>query len=148
MKSAIIAKLAERVGQYSGGGVNHEGQAFRGELVLSLLLKGAGIHLSFKASGDDGTIFHEETTTIAPDLMGEVGLYNLNTNMPGLTHHRLIQETGEKAVFAFGDRTDHNTFREEITLELNADGSVGYKYAWGMPGGEFAERSGAVMKKI
>lgn len=148
MKSEIISKLVARAGKYNGRGVNHEGQAFKGDLVLTPLLNGSGIHLSFKATGDDGTVFHEEVTTIAADVLGEVGLYNLNTNMPGLAHHRLIQENGEKAVFAFGDRSDTKAFREEITIELHAHEGVGYKYAWGMPGGEFADRSGVVVRKI
>ena len=148
MKSELISKLIARAGKFSGRGVNHEGQAFEGELALTPLLKGKGIHLSFKATGDDCRIFHEETTTIAPNHMGEIGLYNLNTNMPGLTHHRLIEESAEKAIFAFGNRADSQSFREEISLELHLDGSISYKYAWGLPGGEFADRSGALMAQV
>ena len=49
------------------------------------------------------------------------------------------------AVFAFGERSRTHEFREEITVELYPNGSIGYKYAWGMSGGSFADRSGAVM---
>lgn len=152
MKTDIISKLASRSGKYIGRGINHEGQAFTGSFALNALLGGTGIHLTFKASGDDGTIFHEESTTIANDLTGEIGLYNLNTNIPGLVIHKLIQQTStpegmEKAVFAFGDRANAKAFREEITFELHPDGSIGYKYAWGMPSGEFADRSSVVMQK-
>lgn len=38
-------------------------------------------------------------------------------------------------------------FREEIHLELCTDGRIGYHYYWGMPGGEFAYRSGLMMKR-
>jgi len=152
MKPNIISRLSTLTGEYSGEGVNHEKQPFRGRLALQPLLGGAGIQLSFRAIGEDGCNFHEEITTIAPDLEGEIGLYNLNTNMPGLVRHRLTQESTspegiERAIFAFGDRTDAQNFREEITIELHPNGGLGYRYAWGMPGGDFADRSGLVMRR-
>jgi hypothetical protein len=41
---------------------------------------------------------------------------------------------------------DRNTFREEILIELT-DQAIRYVYFWGMPGGDFAERSGCIKHK-
>ena len=83
----MIAKLANRSGVYEGRGLNHEGQPFTGKLIVSPLLDGRGVAVQFRATGDDGTLYHEENTTIAPKLSGGLGLFNLNTNMPGLVPH-------------------------------------------------------------
>jgi len=140
-------------GDYQGRGTNHEGQEFQGTLSLALLLNGAGVAIQFKATGNDGTVFHEEHTVIAPNLRGDICLYNLNTNMPGLVEHTLSRyetttEGVEVGVFAFGQRADKQAFREEITVELRPSGSIAYKYAWGMPSGDFADRSGVVLNLV
>jgi hypothetical protein len=153
VKKDFISQLKTRLGSYKGRGTNHEGQPFTGSLTISKLLGGIGICLSFKAIGDDGTSLHEEVSTIAPDLSGRIGLYNLNTNLPGILHHILCENTAtlaglESAVFRFGERSNVSSFREEITMELLPTGQIGYKYAWGMPGGDFADRSGALMERL
>jgi len=153
MKSDLIKKLSQQKGTFKGRGLNHEKQTFDGVLTLIPLLSGLGISLHFRATGEDGAVFHEEYTTIAPTLTDGLYLFNLNSNMPGLVSHKLIREESsspnvECAVFAFEDRANKNVFREEITLELHSNGGIAYKYAWGMPQGEFADRSGAMMLPI
>lgn len=153
MNNNLISKLKEHSGFYSGHGINHEGQPFTGTFAISEIVGGVGISIAFKAVGEEGTIYHEEFSTVAPDLTGKIGLYNLNSNMPGLVHHILlhceVNNSGDyKAIFSFGQRSDTQSFREEITLEIIDRDSVGYRYAWGMPGGEFADRSGVIMKRI
>lgn len=152
MNRNLISKLKEHTGFYSGRGINHEEQPFTGTLAISEIVGGVGISIAFKAVGEDGTIYHEELSTIAPDLTGKIGLYNLDSNMPGLVHHILLRDEengsgGRKAIFSFGQRSDVQSFREEITLETIDRDSIEYRYAWGMPGGEFADRSGAVMRR-
>lgn len=145
-----VSKLARRAGVYFGEGINHEGQTFTGSLTIATLLGGRGISFAFKATGKDGDVFHEEFTTIAPTFCGEIVLFNLNTNLPGLVAHTLkrtetVSENVETLEFLHGDLLDAQTFREKITVELHSNGSIGYKYAWGMPGGPFADRSAVVM---
>ncbi len=55
-----------------------------------------------------------------------------------------------KRTFTFGFNTpsDRSTFREEITLDLWPNQELSYTYSWGMPGGEFKERSGVRMASI
>jgi hypothetical protein len=148
-----LIKLVSRAGSYLGDGKNHEGQPFKGSLEISNLLSGRGVLFVFRATGLDGTFFHEEFSTIAPSMGGELMLFNLNTNAPGMVAHRLARSVNSREeialmVFLHGDLSNGHTFREEITIELHSNGSIGYKYAWGMPGGEFADRSSVVMKKI
>ena len=148
-----LIKLVSRVGTYSGDGKNHEGQHFKGTLEIRNLLGGRGVLFVFKATALDGTFFHEEFSTIAPTIGGELMLFNLNTNTPGMVAHSLSRtvNTGDEMasmVFLYGDLSNGQTFREQITIELHSNGCIGYKYAWGMPGGSFTDRSSVVMKKI
>ncbi len=43
---------------------------------------------------------------------------------------------------------DPSRFRSRIRLVLLADDQVGYRHAWGLPGGTFAERSGLRMSPL
>ena len=134
---------------YGGNGINHEQQSFVGSLEISPLLNGKGSLLVFKAIAQDGTVFHEETSLLGPGFDEKPCLFMLSNNHPAVTPHQLKEETKSPElhsyIFGFGDVSDRNSFREEIKLALYADGSAEYKYFWGMPDGNFAERSGARM---
>ena len=133
----------------SGTGINHEGKEFEGTLQIQPAAGGKGLKLSFKAVGSDGTVFHDESSLIGPGFDGKPCLFVLSNNHPGVIPHGLKREdsTSELStfIFGFGDVTDRTSFREEIALLIGADGSVEYKYSWGLPGGEYQERSGAKM---
>ena len=49
------------------------------------------------------------------------------------------------AIFGSGPRDDSAKFREEISIQVNSDGSVVYAHAWGLPGGNFEDRSSCSM---
>lgn len=133
----------------TGNGVNHEKQPFKGSIEIKPVASGKGAQLIFKAIGNDGSVFHEETSLIGPGFDGKPCLFVLSNNHPAITPHQLKSQnnTGgtHSYVFGFGDIANQNSFREEIHLDLFEDGSIGYKYSWGLPGGEFAERSGVKM---
>jgi hypothetical protein len=135
-----------------GAGINHEGQEFTGTLRATTVFNGAGASLHFKATGREGEVFHEEASLIGPDHEGKPSLFVLSTNHPFVMPHQLKHQArdldGERFVFSAGDMTNKAIFREEITLKIFQDGSVEYSYAWGMPGGEFAERSTAKMAPV
>jgi hypothetical protein len=126
-------------GKFAGRGINHEGQAFTGTFDAAPVGNRRGIRFSFEASGDDGTIFHTESSLIGTNMKGEPALWVLSSDLPN---------GGMVFVFAFGEKTNKNSYREEIRLELEPSLSVRYTYFWGLPGGEFAERSGALMKVL
>ena len=133
----------------AGRGVNHEQQAFEGSIEINTVAGGKGAQVSFKAVAENGSVFHEELSLIGPGLDGKPCLFVLSNNHPAVTPHQLRHESSDEDVhsyvFGFGDVSNSNSFREEIRLDVFTDGSVGYKYSWGMPGGEFAVRSGVKM---
>jgi hypothetical protein len=134
---------------YLGSGVNHENQKFHGRIQFEPVAQGKGFQIQFQAVGTDGTTYHQETTLLGPALDGKPCLFVLSNNHPGVTPHPLktSEQTveGHRYIFGFGDVTDTQSFREEISLEIFHHGSVEYKYSWGLPGGEFQERSGVQM---
>jgi hypothetical protein len=144
---APIDALRDRAGRYTGRGINHDQQPFEGTLELSSVVSGKGLALTFTATGDDGTVYHEEHSVIGPGFDGALGLWTLCNNAPGMTALALrrdgeVEGCRRSLVFGVGDPDDEGSFREEIALDLHADGSLGYRFAWGLPGGEFAPRSG------
>lgn len=148
----ILNILSKVSGTYEGHGTNHEGQPFAGTLTLKPTLAGRGIHLTFRATGLSGTVFHEEESLIAPSLKEKLTLWNLNTNMPGLAPHELKSlqpkpDAQATFIFGFSDISDMNSFREEVTLDLWNNGDISYSYSWGMPGGDFKDRSSARMTR-
>lgn len=142
----VIKKLAELSGHYEGQGINHDKESFTGKLTLTSILEGKGIEIEYTATGKDGTYFHIEKSIISYDFSGNVKMWNLNNNSPGMAE--LEQRTTDNGViFGIGNINDGNTFREEIKIELNSS-SIGYHYSWGMPGGDFTYRSGLVMNRV
>ncbi|MGZ3651230.1 MAG: hypothetical protein ACXVB9_05105 [Bdellovibrionota bacterium] len=145
--------LTNYQGTYRGNGVNHEGQAYQGRFELTELLSGRGFELRARAESDQGELYHDEVSWIAPDLSGDLHLYVMSSNHPGVTPHLFHRiETGgegeKRIVFRFGLPENDTTFREEITIACFGDGSVEHRYAWGLPGGAFETRSGSRMNRV
>jgi hypothetical protein len=115
-------------------------------------LNGRAIALSFNATGKDSELFHEERSTITTTLQGSLALWVISNNHPGILQHDLRRcealEGATRIVFEFGNPENYATFREEITLDLHGNGDISYCYFWGLPHGEFRERSGSRMKRI
>lgn len=154
MKNPKIAwdLLAQAVGAYCGRGVNHEGQNFTGKLTLEVAIEGKALLLKSSATGDQGETYHEESSLIGRDLSGALQLFVASNNHPAIVaheFHRIEEKDGDRSViFRFGNPEVKESFREEITVTVHADGSLTHHYAWGMPGGEFAPRSGSRMQKL
>lgn len=146
-------QLLALAGEYAGQGRNHEGQAYHGQLRLIPCLGGRGLRLEARATSATGEVFHEEQSTLAPLLEGGVGLWVLSTNHPTLAEHRLDPawpgEPGARTwSFRLGDPERRDAFREVVSLDLWPDGSLTHRYAWGLPGGELAPRSGARLSPL
>lgn len=147
--NSILKSLKRALGSYRGEGVNHEGEKFIGKFTLEEILGGAGLQILFEAvSAQNSSLkFHSEQSVIAPNVASGLSLFNLNTNTPFLAEHRYVDEsTDGRMIFRFGDLSNQNSFREEIHLTLS-DRTVRYEYHCGMPGGDFAYRSGATMTR-
>ncbi len=137
-------------GKFVGRGINHEGQPFTGVFEAHPTADQRGLSFRFQAIGDDGKIYHSESSLIGAGMSGQLGLWVLSSNHPGVFERTLRSQEdllGRKLslTFGFGDKSNRESFREEIRLEISPSRSVRYVYFWGMPNGDFAERSGAFM---
>ncbi|HEY9819055.1 MAG TPA: hypothetical protein V6D20_25075 [Candidatus Obscuribacterales bacterium] len=72
-------------------------------------------------------------------------LWPVMSELPGVLPHRAIALTESEGVLAGGSRENGSSFREEITIRLKADGTLTYAHAWGMPEGDFKDRSSCCM---
>lgn len=145
-----IEKLFSLKGKFTGNGINHEGQNFVGTFEVKEPYLKKGLAFSFCAVGENKTNYHSESSLIGMSMKGTPALWISSSNHPGVFERELKSEKilpgGEtEFIFSFGKREDRNTFREEIRVLLNPDQSLTYTYFWGMPGGDFAERSGCQM---
>lgn len=148
----LFEVLSRVQGQYVGRGVNHEGQSFTGIFEARHLSQGPGVAFSFRAVGDEGAVYHDEQSLIGNSMAGKPSLWVLSSNHPGVFERTLKEETMTSEgtcvlVFGFGSLEDRASFREQVRLEISPSGTVKYVYFWGMPGGDFAERSGTLMKR-
>lgn len=142
----VISLLGKVAGSYQGDGVNHEGEAFSGFLTIAPVLNGKGIEILYQATGVDGACFHQEKTIVAKNFSGNLKMWNLNTNSPGMAELELRYATKD-IIFGVGNPNNKSEFREEIKIELDNE-TIGYHYSWGIPGGDFEYRSGLRMKRF
>ncbi len=150
MTKEVLSKLALRSGTYHGEGVNHENQRFLGTLSLHPKFQDKGLTLDFYAKGVDGMEYHREHSLLGLNPAEKLSLWVMSSNHPGVVEHQLATATttpGAEQTISFrcGDFSNSNTFREEILIDLWSNGDLSYRYCWGLPGGEFKERSGARM---
>lgn len=143
--SDFLKILKEYLGCYQGQGINHEGEKFDGIFELTEVAQGAGYQIKFQAKSLDlKTVFHSEVSTLSATMNGGFSLFNLNSNTPFMCEHKLVTNEIKDAClqlkFRFGNIEDNNSFREEISLEAT-NKTISYGYSWGLPGGNFAERS-------
>jgi hypothetical protein len=144
--------LRGATGTFAGHGINHAGEKFTGKLSLKPVMSGKLLTLQATATGENGVVFHDENSWIGYDINGHLIYFVASNNHPGITPHFFsrIEETPEskKVVFRFGNPVDKESFREEITFSVFKDGSLAHNYAWGLPEGEFLDRSGSRMQKL
>lgn len=147
----MIQKFQKMKGRFIGEGINHESQPFKATFEILSRPEINGISFIFEAIGNDGAPFHLESSLVGKNMLGKMALWVLSSNHPGIFERSLKVEekttNGARYIFGFGNIEDRNTFREEIHIELTEQ-TVRYIYFWGMPGGDFAERSGCTMKAV
>jgi hypothetical protein len=141
----LLTALLSGPSEYRGRGVNHEGETFMGTLRVQKLLEGQGALLHYEAKVGENEVVHAECALLAPDIGGTLMLWPLMSELPGVLPHRAISERDTGATFASGSRSDRGEFREEITIAFDEDGLLTYAHAWGLPGGEFEDRSSCLL---
>lgn len=148
----VLEYLTAHQGHYRGHGTNFEGLPFKAELSLKPLLDGNALELRFRAE-DEEMAFHEEFTLISNDLLEDrIALWTVSTNTPGMLQHVLTEDSTDdqrerRLVFRLGQPDDVQHFRQEITLDLMKDGTLEYRYAWGVPHEPFATKTRTVLRK-
>jgi hypothetical protein len=159
--------LIKSAGFYTGYGVNHEDQQFKGLFEMTPVVNNNGVHIKYRATGlsenetiedvslysRNNQLFNEEDTLIAYNNKNKLCLWTLNINVPmvcmfDLRRFRRIADSKNILIFGFGDKKDEEHFREEITIEIWNSGSIAYNYYWGEPGGNFLSRSTIIMRKL
>jgi hypothetical protein len=135
---------------FVGQGVNHEGEAFRGVLEVQPLVNNSALMLHYTATRTDGMHLHKEAMLLASDTEGKLCLWPVMEELPFVLPHIEVSNTRDSdgtlvVVFSSGPRQDVEAFREEITIEIGPTGGLRYAHSWGMPGGEFAQRSSCDM---
>jgi hypothetical protein len=146
----LLALLAAGPTAFRGRGVNHEDESFIGELNVQALEGGRAVLLRYTATLSSGDVAHSESTLLGTGSDGKLCLWPVMSELPVVLPHTQVMSSTESgrhtlAVFASGAREDSTTFREEISIQVNTDGSLVYAHAWGMPGGAFEDRSSCSM---
>lgn len=146
----ILTALASGPAVFRGEGVNEEKQAFAGELRVQVLEGGRAALLRYTASLASGAVVHTESSLLGTGADGKLCLWPVMSEIALiLPHTEVMAEAGPdgavKAVFGSGPRNEIANFREEITIRIDADRSLVYAHAWGLPGGAFEDRSSCRM---
>ena len=142
----LLAVLVAGPKEYKGNGINHEGENFFGTLRVQTLLDGQGVLLHYEARLAGNEVVHSECTLLAPNMSGTLSLWPLMSELPGVLPHVAIREEERSATFSTGSRDARDEFREEIEIGIEGDGSLSYAHAWGMPGGNFEDRSRCTLR--
>ena len=147
----MLSALARGPARWCGSGVNEEREPFEGRLEVLVLEAGRAVLLRYTATLADGTVVHTESTLLGTGPDGRLCLWPVMAELPGvLAHTELFTRSDEggqlTTVFASGPRDEASVFREEITLQWTADGSLVYAHAWGLPGGDFGARSSCSLR--
>ncbi|HKN01756.1 MAG TPA: hypothetical protein VJX23_14660 [Candidatus Binataceae bacterium] len=173
----IIEEFASFAGRYEGEGIDHTGSKFNWIVTLVPVVGDLAVAILGFATACDGSTLLEEHSIIATLRAGRIAMWTINSNgrsMWQLDLRRIVgprdawffdddsaralalaEKTEAPApdsprthVFAMGDPADLKSHRIEITIELFPDGDLGYRYAWGQPGGEFADRWSARLRRV
>ena len=146
----ILEALAAGPTAFRGEGVNHENESFVGVMNIRALEGGLAVLLSYSATLENGAVVHSESTLLGTGPDGRLCLWPVMSELPAVLPHTEVRTNAETGrctlvVFGTGAHDDLATFREEITIELNAEGSLVYAHAWGLPGGNFGDRASCRM---
>jgi hypothetical protein len=91
----LIQALCRGPQQWRGLGRNHEDEEFTGRLELQPLVEERGVLLRYRALRlPDGRLVHEEATLLARDAEGQLCLWPVMSELPGIWCHRIVLPAG------------------------------------------------------
>jgi len=148
-----MGALLQRVGRYSGHGIDHEDEPFHAELRIDALRDGEGVTMRFVAQSIHGPVLHDERTWVARGDDGQIKQWSIHSNGAGVRCREQrngapVAQAERTLVFGHGDPARASSYREEVAIDLWPDGAVSYRYAWGLPGGPLAPRAAAKMQPV
>ena len=146
----LLGVLTSGPTAFRGEGMNHENESFIGDLNVQSLEGGRAAQIRYTATLLTGNVVHSESTLLGTGPDGKLCLWPVMSEIPVVLPHAEVMNTTESGkyvlvVFGSGARDDSAIFREEISIQINSDGSLVYSHAWGLPGGNFEDRSSCRM---
>ncbi len=130
-------------GTWTGEGTTQEGEPFTGRLIFLTVAEKHGVAVSFSARGGDGELLYKQYGLIADNEFASVD--NQAAGMTMLTMRQ--SEPGKFCVYGMGKLADASSYRLEITIEIHSNHEIAYRFAWGLPGGDFHPRAGLLLKR-
>ena len=146
----LLGVLTSGPTAFRSEGMNHENESFIGELNVQSLEGGRAALLRYTATLLTGNVVHTGSTLLGTGPDGKLSMWPVMSELPVVLPHTEVMNKTESgkctmAVFGSGARDDSATFREEISIQVNTDGSLVYAHAWGLPSGTFEDRSSCSM---
>jgi hypothetical protein len=155
----LIQALCRGPQQWRGLGRNHEDEEFTGRLELQPLVEERGVLLRYRALRlPDGRLVHEEATLLARDAEGQLCLWPVMSELPGIWCHRIVLPAGgtmrPPTRGAAGRSASPPARATTPRASARRSGWCWIRranctaHAWGLPGGDFAERSACAMRAL
>jgi hypothetical protein len=147
--SGLLECLRCWPGTWAGEGINHAGERFRAVLAARGLFGKSNLLLWFRATGLDGTIYHEELALIGPAIEGGLTMTSANSNIPFLQRFDAPDTSTNLTSIELrhGDHGRRDQFRETLALGIDQNQRLSVAFSWGMPGEELAERSAVTLSR-
>ncbi len=145
----FLRRISERAGSYVGEGTNHEGDTFRGSMVIEPTASRVGVRLTYIAKGTagayEGVVLHVEDALLAPQGSESMMLCSVHSNAKSLIVHpaTVVEErdTSWVAIFDSGPPDTPGGLHERIHITLWRNGDVSYDYEWAVGEMNMAMRS-------
>lgn len=135
------------IGTFEGQGVNHENQSFLGSMNVTYRIENVGISFSFKATGENKEVYHEEMAIVGDGPNNSLQLTAISNNTGIILNYVLANSDSHILVFQYGDLENENEFRERRIINVHNKSEISYSFWWGLPSGDFQERSSVRMKR-
>ncbi|EPJ43786.1 MAG: hypothetical protein OFPII_39070 [Osedax symbiont Rs1] len=116
---------------YRGEGVNHLGEKFTGTFNVEPIGDSGSYSYNYTTvSENSGETMHRESGIITEDEYSSTVVSVYMTQLPSLTKHILIRDSGEVYRFGYEGEGMMEQYDSELYFEFNRDGFI-YRHCWG-----------------
>jgi hypothetical protein len=150
---STLETVGRYAGTYDGRGSNQAGEAFVARLEVAPIVLGRGIAFSFATTGAKGIVLYRQYGLLARGETGRLVFCSIDDQGPRLHQLQLRREgpeNGSEHTFHFGrgEPDDRTLFRLEVAIDLFPPAELGYRFSWGLPGGEFGPRLAVKVRRL